>query len=494
MIREARENCGVVGARCHREDVISRIYWALLTLNHRGHESYGIATLGSDRQIKVRKGLGLISDLDIETLTSWRKVLDGNLGIGHVRYATSGQISGKMDLLADAQPIIFEYGRRSLCLAFNGNITNLLQLLREFSKENIELGGSSDIHALAYLIARELSEADLPDAMKSISEKLDGAYAIVGLTDDGTLFAFRDPHGIRPLSHGLSEDENLYMVASESVALSTNNILDFSFVKPGELIMVGEDHVDSMMIKAEAEAFCAFEYAYFARPDSKLQGKRYVFEIRRELGRNLARRYEEVARRVDVIVPVPQTAEDAAYGFHLETGKPIEPIIVRHRYLRHRAFITPKEQRELILSHKYNLLLDRVKGKRIALIDDSIVRGDTLRHLVCILKAAGAREVHVFSTFPKIANPCFYGIDMATFEELIGFNRGEEEIARLLEADSVNYQRIEDFYKAVGTRKLCLACVTGRYPTPYAQRIADEGKKLAIEGKRVEGRLFEVVG
>ena len=494
MSSAPRESCGVVGVKCSREDVASRIYWALLTLNHRGHESYGIAVFKPDGSILVERGLGLVSDLAIEKLSGWKKSLKGKLGIGHVRYATSGQLSSKVDLLADAQPTIGEHLGKRLCIAFNGNITNLLQILRELVGETALQGGRSDIHVLLHLLVREYAESDLVDALKLVCEKLDGAYAITGLTDNGELFAFKDPHGIRPLSYGLSEDGELIGAASETVALSINGIKESEVLKPGELILVGDGEIERKIIESRSEAFCAFEYAYFARPDSSFHGGRYVYEVRRELGRRLAQRYREVTDKIDVIVPVPQTAEDAAYGFHLETGKPIEPVIVRHRYLRHRAFITPREQRELILSHKYNLLLDRVRGKRVALIDDSIVRGDTLRHLICTLKGAGAREVHVFSTFPKISNPCFYGIDMATFQELIGFNRDEEEIARLLEADSVNYQQITDFCEAAGTRNLCLACITGRYPTPYAQKLAEEGRRLTLEGKKIEGRLFETVG
>lgn len=494
MSSAPRESCGVVGISCPREDVAPRIYWALLTLNHRGHESYGIAVSKPDGSLLVERGLGLVSDLAIEKLDGWKESLKGRLGVGHVRYATSGQLSSEINLLEDAQPTIGEHLGRKLCIAFNGNITNLLQVLRELMGENAHTGGRSDIHVLLSLLVGEYAESDLVSALKLICEKLDGAYAITGLTDDGRLFAFKDPHGIRPLSYGLSEEGELIGMASETVALSINGISGSEALKPGELILVEDGEVEKKIIRSESEAFCAFEYAYFARPDSRFHGGRYVYEVRRELGRRLAQSYREVAGKIDVIVPVPQTAEDAAYGFHLETGKPIEPIIVRHRYLRHRAFITPKEQRELILSHKYNLLLDRVRGKKAALIDDSIVRGDTLRHLICTLKGAGAREVHVFSTFPKISNPCFYGIDMATFEELIGFNRDEEEIARLLEADSVNYQRIKDFCEAAGTRNLCLACVTGRYPTPYAQKLAEEGRRLALEGKKIEGRLFETVG
>jgi amidophosphoribosyltransferase len=487
-----REHCGVVGIRCRDDRVVSYLYWALLTLNHRGHESYGVAVFGPNAHVSIEKGLGLISDLGLEKLCAWEGELKGWLGIGHVRYATSGQLSSKADLLVDAQPVADEYLGRSLCIAFNGNVTNLIEMWEELS------GGASrksDAHALLRVFLEEYVKSDdVTSALKLICERLDGAYAIVGINENGELFAFKDPHGIRPLSYGFSDDVGLVEVASESPALMVNEVSLFDELRPGELVIIGEDgNIERKVVMCACECFCAFEYAYFARPDSRFHG-RYVYEVRRELGRRLVQRYQEVARNVDVIIPVPQTAEDAAYGFHLETGKPVEPVIVRHRYLKHRAFITPAEQRKLILLHKYNLLLDRVRGKRIALIDDSIVRGDTLSHIIRVLKGAGAREVHVFSTFPKISSPCFYGIDMATFQELIGFNKDEEEIAKLLGADSVNYQQVDDFCDAVGTRNLCLACVTGSYPTPYAQKLAEEGRRVVLEGKRVEGRLLEVVG
>jgi amidophosphoribosyltransferase len=487
-----REHCGVVGMMCRDEKIVSCLYWSLLTLNHRGHESYGVAVLSPDGHVSVEKGLGLISDLSLEEFHAWEKELRGRLGIGHVRYATSGQLSSKADLLADAQPVADEHLGKNLCIAFNGNVTNLLQVSEELAS-----GASkrSDAHVLLRVLLEEyVKNDDVTDVLRLICEKLDGAYAIVGLTESGELFAFKDPYGIRPLSYGFSDNVGIIGVASESPALAVNGIELSEELKPGELVLIGNDgSIERRIIKGMCECFCAFEYAYFARPDSKFQG-RYVYEARRELGRKLAQRYSEIARNVDVVVPVPQTAEDAAYGFHLETGKSVEPVIVRHRYLKHRAFIIPAEQRKLILLHKYNLLLDRVRGKKVALIDDSIVRGDTLGHIVRMLKGAGAREVHVFSTFPKISSPCFYGIDMATFQELIGFNRDEEEIARLLSADSVNYQLINDFCDAVGTNNLCLACITGSYPTPYAQKLAEEGRRLALEGKRAEGRLFEVMG
>lgn len=487
------ENCGVAGAVSFRnENVLLYLYWALVTLNHRGHQSYGILTYSGD--FRIFKDLGLIADLDFQKLSFWNEVLPGSLGIAHVRYATSGKFS-KVQLLADAQPCIVEDGSFRLALAYNGNIANVLVLRRSLQSRGVNFHGTSDAEVLAHvLMDRVKVEGDFVEGVRSLMKEVDGAYSVVGVTGDGRLFAFRDPYGIRPLTYGFDDKRKLLFIASESVALQVNNIPYERFLKPGELMLINDNDFQCYSINHGDECLCAFEYAYFARPDSILTNNRYVFEVRRELGRRLARKYSEISSRVDVIVPVPQTAVDAAYGFHEEIGKPIEPIIFRHRYVRHRAFIMSVEERAFILSKKYNILLDRVAGKRVALIDDSIVRGDTLKHIVLILKRAGAREVHVFSTFPKIISPCFYGIDMATFHELVGFRRSEEEIARILNADSVNYQAISDFCDAVGHDRLCLACVTGKYPTPYAQALADKARSEALSGCKLSGRIVEMVG
>ncbi|MCS7385457.1 MAG: amidophosphoribosyltransferase [archaeon GB-1867-005] len=487
------ENCGVAAALSFNgESVLLNLYWALLTLNHRGHQSYGILTFDGD--FRVFKDLGLVADLDFQKLSFWNEELSGSLGIAHVRYATSGDFS-KVQLLADAQPCLVGDGERRLAIAYNGNIVNVINLRRFLLERGVEFRGTSDAEVLAHALLNSINaEGDVVEGVKEFMGKVDGSYSVVGVTGEGILFAFRDPHGIRPLVYGFDSERKLLLIASESVALNVNGVKFERFLSPGELVIVDKSRIESCVLCNRGEALCAFEYAYFARPDSILADGRYVYEVRRELGRSLARRYSDVASRVDVIVPVPQTAVDAAYGFHEEAGKPIEPLIVRHRYVKHRAFIMSAEERDFILSRKYNILLDRVDGKRIALIDDSIVRGDTLRHVVRVLKGAGAVEVHVFSTFPKIISPCFYGIDMATFHELVGFNRSDEEVAEILGADSVNYQTVSDFCSAVGHDRLCLACVTGNYPTPYAQKLADMARSEAFMGRGVSGRIVETLG
>jgi amidophosphoribosyltransferase len=482
------DECGIIGSVSFKgENVFPYIYWGLVALNHRGQQSYGI--LSYEGEFKIRKGLGLISELNIEHF----KKLSGSIGIGHVRYATSGKLD-KFQLLEDAQPYLIMKDGIRFAIAYNGNIVNVFLLRKKFSLMDVNFIGTSDTTLLAYEILEAYKKyGNLIESIKDVMKNVDGAYSVVGIIE-GNLFAFRDPNGIRPLVLGYNDD--VLMIASESVALDINRIPFMGFVNPGELIIVDKDAKIRRykLINNSGERLCAFEYAYFSRPDSKLLEGKYIYQVRRELGRRLARRYSEIASKVDIIVPVPQTAIDAAYGFHEESKKPIEPIIIRNRYITQRAFIMTPNDRELIISKKYNILLDSVDGLKVALIDDSIVRGDTLKRIVYCLRQAGVKEIHIFSTFPKIIAPCFYGIDMATFHELIGFNKDEKEIASLLGADSVNYQTIEDFYHAVGNKSLCLACVTMKYPTSYAQKIAEKAYLEASKGYMIHGRIIENVG
>jgi len=482
------DECGVIGSVSFKgEDVVPYIYWGLVALNHRGQQSYGI--LSYEKEFKINKGLGLISELNVEHF----KGLFGSMGIGHVRYATSGKLD-KSQLLEDAQPCLIMRDGIRLAIAYNGNIVNAFLLREKLSLTDVNFVGTSDTVILAYEILEAYKKyGNLIESIKDVMKSVDGAYSVVGIVD-GKLFAFRDPNGIRPLVLGYNDD--ILMVASESVALDINKIPFMGFVNPGELVVVDRNagFHRYKLINNSNEHLCAFEYAYFSRPDSKFLEGKYIYQVRRELGRRLARRYSEIASKIDVIIPVPQTAIDAAYGFHEESKKPIEPVIIRNRYISQRAFIMAQNERELIISKKYNILLDNVKKLKVALIDDSIVRGDTLKHIVHDLRQAGAKEVHIFSTFPKIIAPCFYGIDMATFHELIGFNRDETKIAYLLGADSVNYQTIEDFYDAVGSKNLCLACVTMKYPTPYAQKIIEKAYLEASRGHVIHGRIIENIG
>ncbi|MEM3648931.1 MAG: hypothetical protein QW506_07190, partial [Thermoproteota archaeon] len=246
------------------------------------------------------------------------------------------------------------------------------------------------------------------------------------------------------------------------------------------------------LVKKDRAAFCAFEYAYFARPDSLLNGK-YVFSVREEFGRNLGRRFRDVVEKSDVILSMPETAEDAAYGLHEETGLKWERILRRHRYVTQRAFILEPSERVSTIDKKVNIMNGRLKGKKVIVVDDSIVRGDTTRTVVRKLRRAGAEKVYLFITFPRITHPCFYGVDMATFSELIGFRFDEEGVAKHVGADGVFYQPLEDYVRATGMsfNELCLACITGEYPTELAQKMADAAKASADLDER---RIYERAG
>jgi len=438
-----KEHCGVFGAY-NWEPVFQLLYWALISQNHRGHESHGFLTY--DRGFHLQRNVGLVPEIKVKDVDKWMKKLPGNIGIGGVRYGTSGY-ADEASLLKDAHPFVAKIKDTEIGISYNGNI-------------------------------------------------VEGAFSLVGLTDKGELFSLRDPYGIRPLSCGFNEDRTCFAVSSETVGLNINNILYDSEIKPGELVIVTEDGVErKQVVKSQRRALCSFEFAYFARPDSFLNGtKRAVYEVREMFGRNLGRVYADIAKKCDLIISIPETANDAAYGLHEETGLRWERSLRRHRYITHRAFITPsKEARHKIISRKVNITDHKMKGKKVIVVEDSIVRGDTTKTIIRKLREAGAEEVHLFVTFPRIIGPCFYGIDMATYQELIGSSHEPEEIAKIIGADSVNYQPIADFVKAIGLRRdeLCLGCITGEYPTPTAQEIADKMRSLFEQGVKEKGRIYE---
>jgi len=481
---ESREKCGVFGAYCPDEPVFPYLYWGMLAQNHRGHQSHGFATY--DGRLHHYTRLGLIPPIKEPGRESQVKQLPGHVGVANVRYTTSGS-NNYESLCNDAMPIMGQGRERKLVISFNGNLVNANKF-----KEVARGRGTSDSHILAGLLARELEErGDLTGAVSSIMEVLDGAYSITGLLDDGTLFAFKDPLGIKPLCFGYSRGR--YAFSSESTGLAINGIDWQRELRPGELMVVR----DGVLTQVQAhpglgQAFCAFEYAYFSRPDTLYNG-RYVYEVRRALGAALARIYKEKASRCEVVVCLPESAIDAAYGFHEESGLRWEMALRRHRYVSQRAFITDGVDRQTVIYRKLNILAPKIVGKRVAVVDDSIVRGDTMRGNVRRLRDAGAREVHLFITFPRIVGPCFYGIDMSTYGELIGSRLDEEQVAEELGADSVNYMPVEEYVKELGLRRdqLCLGCVTNEYPTPEANRIASEIRKRLQSGESERGRIYE---
>jgi amidophosphoribosyltransferase len=477
-----KESCGVFGACSNRGDVFPYLYWGMLAQNHRGQQSYGFATL--DGEITRHTGLGLIPSSEESNLA---KSLSGSVGVANVRYATSGP-SNPEALQRDAMPIVLSDGVRSIAVSFNGNIVNIRSLQRRIGAP----GNYSDSHAISLLILQRLGETgSITDAARSCMREIDGSFSITGVTDEGTLFAFKDPFGIKPLCYGCNGDVHAF--SSESVGLDINGLELQHELKPGELITISDgEFCKEQVVKPSRKAFCAFEFAYFARPDSRFNGK-YVYLARRDFGAALARTYREEASECDVVVSLPETANDAAYGFHEESGLNWDMATRRHRYISQRAFIVDSGSREELLSRKMNILTDRIDGKAIAVVDDSIVRGDTTRMNVRRFRGAGARKVHLFITFPKIIGPCFYGIDMSTYKELIGAGLDPEGIAEELGADSVNYLSIEEYVRATGLCRdeLCLGCITGEYPTPKAMGLSLEMRARLEEGKSEDGRIYE---
>ena len=486
-----REACGVYAVSDSTGgSVFPNIYWGLLAQNHRGHHSYGFLTYKNG--LHVHKDLGLIPPVNEPDFSKWEVRMPGSRGLGHVRYATSG-LSDTESLIRDMQPLTEKLGGDSLSLAFNGNIVNVHALSTRYASPLDLQKGSDTVLVARSLLTTLQQEGDLVSAVRHCMTEVEGAFSIAGMTKEGDIFAFRDPYGLRPLCAGV--DDSVTGISSESVGLDINGIGNYSEVKPGELLTVdGEGSQKTQVCQCSRRAFCAFEYAYFARPDSMLDS-RYVYLVRNDFGANLGDRYSEISRRLDVVLSIPETADDAAYGFHQETGVPWDRALRRHRYVTQRAFISKQEERASIIARKVNMLQNRVSGKKVGVVDDSIVRGDTTRTNVKRLRAAGASEVHLFITFPRITGPCFYGVDMATYGELIGARLEAEAIARELGADSVNYQPLDAFVRACGVPRedLCLGCITGDYPTPLARRMASDMKARFDRGENESGRIYEVL-
>ena len=494
MEEQLKIACGVFGAiDLQKQPVFPYIYWGLRAQNHRGHQSHGFLTYNNGK-FHVYRRLDLVQKIKTNALQEWFGRLPGHIGIGNVRYTTSGKTDEK-SLIKGTQPVTASKNGLKLAVSFNGNVVNTLQLKKETMKEFPGFSYECDADLICHKLLAELTKAkDLVSAVKTCMQEIEGAFSVAGITKDGEFFAFKDPYGIRPLCAGHSEDYSTYAFSSETAGLDINGFERDFEIKPGELVTVSKDGFKrEKLVNDRRKAFCAFEFAYFARPDSRVDEK-YVYEIREEFGRNLVRANPDIVRDADMIISLPETGNDAALGVHEESGLRWERASRRHRYVTERAFILLNRERYSTIDKKINILAPKVKGKRVIVIDDSIVRGDTTRVIVEKLRKMGAKKVYLFITFPRIIGPCFYGIDMATYGQLIGSKRSPEEITRIIGADAVCYQSIKSFIKATGFNRdqLCLGCITCKYPTPLAQKIADEMKKKFLEGYEETGRLYEI--
>jgi amidophosphoribosyltransferase len=431
--------------------------------------------------------------LRTSAIQEWFGRLPGNIGIGNVRYTTSGKCDDA-SLLQGTQPVTGKADGIELALSFNGNIVNTAPLRKEIDQQFSDFMYTCDSDLVCHKLLLELKNGkDLASAVRACIESLDGAFSVTGITGNGDFFAFKDQHGIKPLCAGHSPDGKTLAFSSETVSLDINGFLRDFELEPGELVTVSKDGFQrTQIIQNPRKAFCAFEYAYFARPDSRFDGK-YVYEIREEFGRNIVREFPEIAKDGDIILSVPETGDDPAMGVHEESGLRWERASRRHRYVTERAFILLNRERYNTIDRKVNILGPKVDGKRVIMTEDSIVRGDTTKVIIKKVRNAGAKKVYMFVTFPRIIGPCFYGIDMATYGQLIGSKHSAEEIAKIIGADTVCYQSIDGLVRATGQTRdqLCLACITGKYPTPLAQKMADEMKQKFLNGYEEKGRIYE---
>ncbi len=457
--RAPQDECGVFGVWAPGEDVARLTYFGIYALQHRGQESAGIAT-GNGEQILVYKDMGLVSQVfDDQTLSALR----GHIAVGHVRYATTGASAWE-----NAQPTLGPAGAGTVALGHNGNLTNtrrLMQRVRERSGADLtgELGrgSSTDTAVITALLAGEPGHQSLEATAMEVLPLLEGAFSLVFM-DEHSLYAARDPHGFRPLV--LGRLQRGWAIASETAALDIVGATFVREVEPGELVVIDEDGLRSQHFARAEPRGCVFEYVYLARPDTEIAG-RSVNAARSEMGRVLAREHPVDA---DLVIPTPDSGTPAAIGYAQESGLPFAQGLVKNAYVG-RTFIQPTDTiRQLGIKLKLNPLREVIAGKRLVVVDDSIVRGNTQRALVRMLREAGAAEIHVRISSPPVKWPCFYGIDFATRAELIANGMTIEEIRASLDADSLGYISTEGMIEAtaVPSERLCTACFTGRYPVP----------------------------
>ncbi|MEG2512043.1 MAG: amidophosphoribosyltransferase [Acetivibrio sp.] len=465
------EECGVFGAYSidNKEDVASSIYYGLFSLQHRGQESCGIAvsdTQGPKGVVNSCKGMGLVNEVFAEEAL---EKLNGNIGVGHVRYSTAGASS-----IENTQPLVLNYVKGTLGIAHNGNLINALELREELSYTGAIFQTTIDTEVIAYHIARQrLQTKSVEEAVKNAMKKLAGAYSLV-IMSPRKLIGARDPFGFRPLCIG--KRENTYFLASESCALDAVNADFVRDVLPGEIVTLDGSgiHSDTTLCQ-EKVAKCIFEYIYFARPDSFIDNVS-VYRSRIMAGKILAQMYPAEA---DIVVGVPDSGNVAAMGFAEETGIPYGMAFIKNSYVG-RTFIKPKQsERESSVRIKLNVLKEVVNGKRVVMIDDSIVRGTTSERIVRMLKNAGATQVHVRISSPPFLYPCYFGTDVPSCDQLIAHNNTVDEICKMLGADSLGYLDGERLHELIGgDRGYCDACFSGKYPiAPPKQNIRGNYEK-----------------
>lgn len=452
---QLHEECGVFGVWSpNKINAPKMIYFGLVALQHRGQESAGIAvcdTCGPIGNICAHKGMGLVSEIFHDDVMA---KLRGNIGIGHVRYSTTGA-----SCVDNAQPIFLNYAKGTLALVHNGNITNSSEMRDELIAEGAVFNGTTDSEVIAYSIAKErMTSASIEEAVGKVTSRIRGGYALLILSPQ-KLVGVRDPLGLKPLIIGKAGD--VYYMASESTALTAVGAKIVRDVKPGEMVTITKEGITTQMINSrDKQAHCVFEYIYFAKLDSIIDGIS-VYDARLNGGKALAKRFPVDA---DVVTGVPESGLTAAVGFSEESGIPFKLAFSKNNYVG-RTFIKPTQEERVSAVHmKLKVIESVVKGKKVVLIDDSIVRGTTIANLITMMREAGALEVHVRISSPPFLYPCYYGTDVPDNSQLIANEYSVEEIRNKIGADSLGYMSLEDFEEMTGDLPLCKACFDNVYP------------------------------
>ncbi len=458
-----KEECGVFGMFC-RSDCAASVVVGLSALQHRGQESCGVA-VSDGREIDLVKGMGMVSRVFDEEAVS---KLKGNIGIGHVRYSTTGE--SKMQ---NAQPIVAKGANIQLALAHNGNLVNFWTLRDRLTERGHTFESSTDTEVISKILVNEyVKTGDFMQAIKNMVRYLDGSYSLLIMTPDA-LYAVRDPFGIRPLM--MCDLPGGYAFASEDCAFGALQMKLVRDIRPGEIVKVSADGVQSEKAGTiTRHAHCMFEYVYFARPDSTINGTS-VYGARKKLGRSLAKDFPVKA---DVVSAVPYSGVAAAIGYSEESGIPYTEVLLRNRYAG-RSFIMPsQESRDFAVRSKLIPIEEEIRGRDIVLVDDSIVRGTTMRQIVSLIRAAGAKKIHLRISCPPIIAPCFYGVDMQQYKQFIAVEKTVKEIAEFIGVDSLAYNTIDRLVESIGMPKksMCLACVNEDYPTELAELKAKQTK------------------
>lgn len=469
-VDKMEEECGVFGIYSRQNNVALNTYWGLYALQHRGQESAGIAVTNGS-WMDVSRGMGLVSEVFRHQLPD---LPEQHIGIGHVRYSTTGSSS-----LMNTQPLKVKYSGGHISLAHNGNLTNARVLRAKMEEQGNIFQTTIDSEVIVNLIARS-RKATIEEKIVESLTQIEGAYSLVIMTEE-KLFGVRDPHGLRPLCIGKVKDG--FVLSSESCALDTIDAEFVRDVEPGEMVIIDNKGLSSQRFSNNAnQALCVFEYIYFARPDSIIDGQS-VYQARFEMGRTLAR---QTKLNADIVISVPDSGTTAALGFSHESGIPFAEGLIKNRYIG-RTFIQPDQKdRDRSVKIKLNAIKSVVKGKSVIMVDDSIVRGTTSGKIVRMIREAGATAVHLCVSSPPIMYPCYYGIDTSVRKELIAATRSVEEIQQFIGADSLHYLTIEGLttsLTAVQDKKMCYACFNSEYPgsvpTPCEQHCG--GNKYVFE-------------